>query len=83
MSRDNLKRVANEVGNPRYKKEMLWTHGKVTAIKTNPNRIDVRLNHSGEVEPDIRYMDSYSPVVDDRVWLLTLGADMIALGRLA
>lgn len=52
--------------------------GKVTAVNTTTKRLTVDLG--GSSVRSVPYMRSYSPAVNDTVWLLHQGSQLVAVG---
>jgi hypothetical protein len=57
--------------------------GEVTAVATTPDTISVKISGSSTAISGIRYLDSYTPLVDDIVVLIVNKGDIFALGDLA
>lgn len=55
--------------------------GKVTAVAASPSTVTVTVG--GYPVPGVRHLSTYTPVVDDVVWLLQDGPTHIVLGVLA
>jgi hypothetical protein len=48
-----------------------------------PHTVTLLIGGSDQEVPDVTYLDSYAPTVNDTVWLLTNGTDAFVLGKLA
>lgn len=57
--------------------------GKVVAYNSGPSTVDIQLAGDTNTLPSVKYLDSYSPTVDDTVWLLSNGADLLVIGKQA
>lgn len=57
--------------------------GVVTATATGPNRVTIKLGGSTVAIAGVRYLASYSPTVNDTVFVLANGVDLLVLGKLA
>ena len=58
-------------------------YGEVTAVTTTPDTISVKISGSSTAISGIRYLDSYTPQVNDIVVLIVNKGDIFALGDLA
>jgi len=57
--------------------------GKVTAVNTSPNSVDVVIAGDPNVLPSVKYLNSYTPIVNDIIFLISSGSDLLVLGDLA
>jgi len=57
--------------------------GEVTAKTTSPDTISVKISGSSTAISNIRYLQSYVPLVGDIVVLIVNKGDIFALGDLA
>jgi len=55
--------------------------GKVVAYDSGASNVDIQLAGDTNTLPSVKYLDSYSPTVDDTVWLLSTGADLLVIGK--
>ena len=56
---------------------------KVITVNVAPNSVDVRIAGGANTLPSVKYLDSYSPTVDDTIWLISFGADLLVIGKQA
>lgn len=56
--------------------------GKVSAVNSDQS-VDVQIAGDTHALPSIKCLDSFIPVVGTSVWLLNLGADILAIGKIA
>jgi hypothetical protein len=58
--------------------------GVVQSTSASPvNSVTVRISGDSTNISGVRYLSSYTPTVDDVVWILINGGDLIVLGELA
>lgn len=57
--------------------------GKVVAYNSGPSTVDIQLAGDTNTLPSVKYLESYSPTVNDTVWLLSNGADLLVIGKQA
>lgn len=57
-------------------------YGVVSAVTTGPSRISVRVSGSATAVTGVRYLASYTPLVNDVVVCLFNDKDLIVLGKL-
>ena len=57
-------------------------YGKVTALTNSNTRISVLVSGGSTAITGVRYLNSYTPTVNDIVVLLINKGDIIALGKL-
>jgi len=61
-----------------------WHQGVVTAIAVGPPpTVSVKIGGTATATAGLRFMATYSPAVNDTVWVLTIGRDNIVWGSLA
>jgi hypothetical protein len=53
---------------------------KVIASNNSPKSIDVQIAGDSNTLPSVKYLKSYNPSVNDTVWLLSNGADVLCIG---
>jgi hypothetical protein len=56
--------------------------GKVTAVNSDYT-MDVQVAGDTNSLPSVRYLSNYAPKVDDQVWLLNNGTDLLGFGMVA
>ena len=54
----------------------------VSAVTTGPSRVSIKLSGATTAITGIRYLASYTPLVNDVVVCLTNSTDIIVLGKL-
>jgi len=57
--------------------------GKVITVNVSPNSIDVQIAGDANTLPKVKYLASYSPTINDIIWLLANGSDLLAIGKQA
>ena len=57
--------------------------GKVVAVNVSPNSVGVQIDGGANTLPSVKYLNSYSPTVNDTVWLISFGADLLVIGKQA
>ncbi len=57
--------------------------GKVVTVNVSPNSVGVQIAGGANTLPSVKYLNSYSPTVNDTVWLISFGADMLVIGKQA
>ena len=57
--------------------------GRVVAINTTPNSVDVQIAGDTNTLPKVRYLASYTPTSSDTIWLLANGSDLLVIGKQA
>lgn len=57
-------------------------YGVVSAVTTSPSRISVKISGATTAVTGIRYLSTYTPLVNDVVLLLINDNDVVALGKL-
>jgi hypothetical protein len=57
--------------------------GKVMATNNSPKSIDVQIAGDTNTLPGVKYLDSYAPQVDDIIWLISNGSDLLCIGNQA
>jgi len=67
--------------NKRTRKTLLLTQVVVTAVNTGPPA-SVNIESNGPID-SVRYLNSYSPTVNDVVWAIVDEPDILVLGKLA
>jgi len=55
--------------------------GKVVALNTSPKSVDVQIAGDTNTLPKVRYLASYIPIVDETIWLLANGSDLLVIGK--
>lgn len=61
-----------------------WQWGVVEAVNTSPvASVNLYLDGSTTVTPNVRYLSSYTPTAGDTVFVARYGSDRIVLGKLA
>ena len=56
--------------------------GKVTLINTD-RTVNVTVGDLEGTLPNVKYLSSFPPKIDDQIWFVTDGVDMIGLGHIA
>lgn len=56
--------------------------GEVTAVNSGQT-IDVKIAGDDFSLPSVKYLESFFPVIGMQVWLLTFGADILGIGKIA
>jgi len=57
--------------------------GKVIVVNVSPNSINVQIAGDTNTLPSVKYLSSYSPTVNDIIWLLSNGSDLLCIGKQA
>ena len=57
--------------------------GKVVTVNVSPNSVGVQIAGGANTLPSVKYLNSYSPTVNDTVWLISFGADLLVIGKQA
>ena len=57
--------------------------GKVVTVNVSPNSVGVQIAGGANTLPSVKYLSSYSPTVNDTVWLISFGADLLVIGKQA
>ena len=57
-------------------------YGVVSAVTTSPSRVSVKISGATTAVTGIRYLSTYTPLVNDVVLLLINDNDVVALGKL-
>jgi hypothetical protein len=52
-------------------------------VNVSPNSVGVQIAGGANTLPSVKYLNSYSPTVNDTVWLISFGADMLVIGKQA
>lgn len=81
--RDVVERLAGKISDGQPGSMLQFRQAVVTALATTPARVSITLAGSATVIPNIRYLASYTAAVNDTVWLLQNGPDLIVMGKLA
>ena len=55
----------------------------VVAHHNSPKRVDIQIAGDTNTLPSVKYLDSYTPTASDTVFILTNGADILCLGKIA
>ena len=56
---------------------------KVVTVSVSPNSVGVQIAGGANTLPSVKYLSSYSPTVNDTVWLISFGADLLVIGKQA
>ena len=56
---------------------------KVVTVSVSPNSVGVQIAGGANTLPSVKYLNSYSPTVNDTVWLISFGADLLVIGKQA
>ncbi len=56
---------------------------KVVTVNVSPATLDVQIAGSANTLPRVKYLSSYSPTANDKVWLISFGADLLVIGKQA
>ena len=57
--------------------------GQVVTVNVSPNSVGVQIAGGANTLPSVKYLSSYSPTVNDTVWLISFGADLLVIGKQA
>ena len=55
----------------------------VVAVNVSPASIDIQIAGDTNTLPSVKYLNSYTPTASDTVFILTNGADILCLGKIA
>ena len=56
---------------------------KVVTVNVSPATLDVQIAGGANTLPKVKYLNSYSPTLNDTVWLISFGADLLVIGKQA
>ena len=56
---------------------------KVVTVNVSPNSVGVQIAGGANTLPSVKYLNGYSPTVNDTVWLISFGADLLVIGKQA
>jgi hypothetical protein len=80
-----ISKLATKLNSKQSFPPVIMKQGVVSSVGTLVVTIDFAPNdiETSYVIPNVKYLASYSPTLNDAVWCLSFGVDIICLGKLA